>query len=152
MSRSHVAVFRPSWRPSVPQSRHSALPRSPLTPTGSGSHVQMTAAFTISPLFHSPSPKFTSAFYSSVVISHMIRQATRRASDSPPPLFPCQLSSKSFRPKLLRTLCALSHATARSKPCVFSCLRTLCRRNGRGGGLPRISLEPAVVLPCFAFD
>src|SRR6266568_2122546 len=134
MSRSHVAVFRPSWRPSVPQSRHSALPRSPLTPTGSGSHVQMTAAFTISPLFHSPSPKFTSAFYSSVVISHMIRQATRRASDSPAPLFPCQLSSKSFRFNLLRTLCALSYATARSKPCVFSCLRTLCRHNGRVGG------------------
>src|SRR6266699_2168133 len=78
--------------------------------------------------------EITSAFYSFVVISHMIRHATRLASDSPPPLFPCQLSSKSFRPKLLRTLFALSHATARSKPCVFSCLRTLCRRNGRVGG------------------
>ncbi|SRR6266566_1186387 len=74
--------------------------------------------------------EITSAFYSFVVISHMIRHATRLASDSPPPLFPCQLSSKSFRPKLLRTLFALSHATARSKPCVFSCLRTHCRRNG----------------------
>src|SRR5438034_899960 len=96
--------------------------------------------------------EITSAFYSFVVISHMIRQATRLAADSLPPLFPCQLSSKSFRPKLLRTLFALSHATARSKPCVFSCLRTLCRRNGRVGGLPRISLEPALVLPCFAVD
>src|SRR6266566_1217948 len=52
--------------------------------------------------------EITSAFYSFVVISHMIRHATRLASDSPPPLFPCQLSSKSFRPKLLRTLFALS--------------------------------------------
>src|SRR3989442_16002586 len=65
----------------------------------------------------------------------MIRRPTRLASDSPPALFPCQLSSKSFRPKLLRTLFALSHATARSKPCVFSCLRTLCRHNGGSIGL-----------------
>ena len=33
------------------------------------------SAFTIPPLFHSPPPKFTSAFYSFVVISHMIRHA-----------------------------------------------------------------------------
>ena len=85
-------------------------------------------------LFHSRSLKITSAFYSSVVISGMIRHATRLAPDPPPPLFPCQLSSKSPIPKLLRTLFALSRATARSKPCVFSCLRTLCRHNGGVGG------------------
>src|SRR6266516_5386107 len=78
----------------------------------------------------------------------MTRHATRLASDSPPPLFPCQLSSKSFRPKLLRTLFALSHATARSKPCVFSCLRTLCRHNGGVGGVTlwktRASPQPTI--------
>src|SRR5207247_3040626 len=108
--------------------------RSRLKPSCAIPRGKQTAFFatlvTLPPLFHSPSPKITSAFYSSVVISNMIRRATRLASDSPPPLFPCQLSSKSFRPKLLRTLFALSHATARSKPCVFSCLRTHCRRNG----------------------
>ncbi len=96
--------------------------------------VLAVPVFTLPLLFHSPSPKITSAFYSSVVISGMMRHATRLASDSPPALFPCQLPSKFFRPKLLRTLFALSYATARSKPCVFSCLRTLCRRNGRVGG------------------
>src|SRR5438132_9051690 len=79
MSRSHVAVFRPSWRPSVPQSRHSALPRSPLTPTGSGSHVQMTAAFTLSPLFHSPSLKISSAFLRRMLLSCLIYEATTRS-------------------------------------------------------------------------
>ena len=78
----------------------------------------------------------------------MIRRATCLASDSPPPLFPCQLSSKSPIPKLLRTLFALSHATARSKPCVFSCLRTLCRRNGRVGGYNPVENSSVSTVAC----
>src|SRR6266581_2812565 len=98
--------------------------------------------------------EITSAFYSFVVISHMIRHATRLASDSPPPRFPRQLSSKSFRPKLLRTLFALSHATARFKPFAFSRFRILCRHNGGSIGLtdqisrtlPELPSSPAL---CF---
>src|SRR6266581_3152479 len=44
-------------------------------------------------------------------------------------------SSNPFPFTLLRTLFVLSHATARSKPCVFSCLRTLCRHNGGSIGI-----------------
>src|SRR6266571_7677491 len=43
--------------------------------------------------------------------------------------------SNPFRLILLRTLFSLSHATARSKPCVFSRLRTLCRHNGGSMGM-----------------
>src|SRR6266571_6233048 len=121
--RSYRASLR---RPTTSPGPSSRLPRR----VGAICHHFPRAPLLFRRFSTAPPLKFTSAFYSFVVISHMIRQATRLASDSLPPLFPCQLSSKSFRPKLLRTLFALSRATARSKPCVFSCLRTHCRRNG----------------------
>src|SRR2546425_9778123 len=78
---------------------------------------------TLPPLFHSPSLKFTSAFYSSVVISNMIRHATIPSRPrlplacQPQEGLPAGSCDKSFR----------SHAfgTSSRKPLVFCLFRTL---------------------------
>ncbi len=78
---------------------------------------------TSSALFHSPSLKFTSAFYSSVVISGMIRHATIPSRPrlplacQPQEGLPAASCDKSFR----------SHAfgTSSRKPLVFCLFRTL---------------------------
>src|SRR5437867_6833097 len=74
LTERNVAVQTGGW-----QRRSYRAPPKRLT-TSSGPayrhprHIS-PSAFTIPPLFHSPPPKFTSAFYSFVVISHMIRHA-----------------------------------------------------------------------------
>ena len=113
---------------------------------------------TLSPLFHSLPSKFTSAFYSSVVISNMIRHATLPS----PPL--CELApSAAERPVTarrlfvfihLRTLpdsahsyhstplsrplfsyiCALFCTPQIVNPFVFKQFRTLCEKHGGVGG------------------
>jgi len=78
---------------------------------------------TLPPLFHSPSLKFTSAFYSSVVISGMIRHATIPSRPrlplacQPQEGLPAGSCDKPFR----------SHAfgTSSRKPLVFCLFRTL---------------------------
>src|SRR6266571_5131914 len=120
-------------------------------------YAHQPSPVTISPLFHSLPPKFTSAFYSFVVISHMIRHAIlprplaakSRNTCLPSSAVNCLQNTELFHlTSFLSAFSALFSATDARQPfCNQFVPHSFCRNGGVGGMTlwkTRPSLPPAI--------